>query len=475
MTRQFLDRVISVLSVSALCFCLFMTAGCHKTGEKKEITALKDKIESVISTESNASAFILSNTSGQVGSEESISSKETKSALTQKNSSRAVSSKKTDTATPSKAPDVKEETTVVQPENVPVAPPVQKPAEEKSVITGLTPIQKEDYYGRVALSKMTHASILLDTYDRLAAGVEKAEKTILLYDGQHLLSAEDFKVAFQYYRADYPQHFWFGSRYIISTNAEGTVVYAVEPEYSMTGSALIQTKTIWEKAVQKILNGISGSSGEYDREKEIHDRLVKMVTYENGKYAHSAYGALVEGKAVCEGYARAFQYLLYQAGLQCLFVTGSSENPSTGKPEGHAWNLVKINSNWYHVDTTWNDQEETIFYAYFNVTSKMIQEDHTLDTDNYVLPSCTSTADNYFKRTDAWIDSYTTRQIALALKNGNLKAGFYLAGAITAETFWDWFQKNAVEIARLSGVTGNFSYGYSLLGREMIVTITQKF
>jgi transglutaminase/protease-like cytokinesis protein 3 len=66
---------------------------------------------------------------------------------------------------------------------------------------------------------------------------------------------------------------------------------------------------------------------------------------------YSAYHALVDEGAVCDGYASAFTLLAQQFGLDVIEITGTIM-PGNGC---HAWNLVKVDGEWYHVDTTWND------------------------------------------------------------------------------------------------------------------------
>lgn len=102
---------------------------------------------------------------------------------------------------------------------------------------------------------------------------------------------------------------------------------------------------------------------------ESHD----IARYPN---AFTAVGALVDGQAVCEGYARGMQYLLQRAGIECSLVTGINE-----KNEPHMWNLVTINGRNYHLDPTWDDVDDRIRYTFFNVTTDSITRTHTIDAD----------------------------------------------------------------------------------------------
>lgn len=87
----------------------------------------------------------------------------------------------------------------------------------------------------------------------------------------------------------------------------------------------------------------------------LHDHLALRTAYDQQGYesgsidpmSYSAYGALVLGKAVCSGYARAYQDLLARCGIPCEVVDSDSLD--------HAWNLVQLGPNWYHVDVTWDD------------------------------------------------------------------------------------------------------------------------
>ena len=158
----------------------------------------------------------------------------------------------------------------------------------------------------------------------------------------------------------------------------------------MSGAELETAKLEFENEIDNILAGITPSMSEYEKEKYLHDALALRVTYIDSENAHNAYGALVEGEAVCEGYAEALQCLLHRVGIQSFIAIGSSVNPSTGSSEGHAWNTVKIDGKYYHVDLTWNDQGSKLFRAYFNVSDAIILKDHVIDEASFPLPQCNS-------------------------------------------------------------------------------------
>ncbi len=84
-----------------------------------------------------------------------------------------------------------------------------------------------------------------------------------------------------------------------------------------------------------------------------YDTYYRMDELTEFSPSYIAYGALIKGKAVCAGYAEAFNRLLYFAGVESYVISGKAT--SGGTTERHAWNLVKIGDKYLHVDTTWND------------------------------------------------------------------------------------------------------------------------
>ena len=104
--------------------------------------------------------------------------------------------------------------------------------------------------------------------------------------------------------------------------------------------------------IVKSLNGI-----DYNKIMHAHDWIINNLQYEQNitnNNVYNLYGALIEKSAVCEGYAETLKYILDEAGVQCVLVSGTATN-SEGKTENHAWNYVQLNGNWYAVDTTWDD------------------------------------------------------------------------------------------------------------------------
>lgn len=168
------------------------------------------------------------------------------------------------------------------------------------------------------------------------------------------------------------------------------------------------TEALLEKA-RRVCDSVKGKT-DYEKELFFHDYLIARCAYheDTGNWqAYTAAGALLNGKAVCEGYSRAFQLLLNQEGIGNYLMTGSARDPS-GRVDGHMWNLVTIDGAPYHVDVTWDDpvgsEQLAPSHVYFNLTDQRIAANHL--TFQPETPGCTETAANFFVRKHLYFSQY---------------------------------------------------------------------
>ncbi len=220
---------------------------------------------------------------------------------------------------------------------------------------------------------------------------------------------------------DHPDIFWFPSYYAtalgkddedsdvvlmyFSTSADSGPAYLITP-----GEKPVMEKEL-KKAVEKITKKVTAKDP-YEIELQLHDLLCEQVEYSSDKsdpMIYTAYGALVNGRAICEGYSRAMQLLLAEFKIRSVTVTGIAGG------EGHMWNAVELEDEWYHLDVTWNDTKgSTLSHEYFNLNDKLILADHSFSKNfdqfspeelesgqvsfNTKKPDCTGTEHNYFNR-----------------------------------------------------------------------------
>ena len=111
--------------------------------------------------------------------------------------------------------------------------------------------------------------------------------------------------------------------------------------------------------VEQIKNQILGqrTGNTLNDIKMVHDYLIDTVEYDetvSKENIYNMYGALINRVCVCEGYARAFKYILEDMGVPCILRVGTGTN-AKGQTERHAWNYVQFGGKWYAVDVTWDD------------------------------------------------------------------------------------------------------------------------
>ena len=238
-------------------------------------------------------------------------------------------------------------------------------------------------------------------------------------------SVKDMSLLFHSLGTDHPELFWLPTQYYVKILPnkisflfmnEGSDSNPKNSTYLIDNSQKDYMVSLLNAAVEEIKSLVTATDP-YEIELQLHDILCQRVTYYEGPKTDpmlwTAYGALVNREAVCEGYARAYQLLLYEFGINNTLATG------TANGTGHMWNIVNINGANYHVDVTWDDSEASIpSHAYFNLTDSEITKTHSPHVDftlindsefesdnalnyNFNLPSCKDNSLNYFKVTGA--------------------------------------------------------------------------
>ncbi len=265
--------------------------------------------------------------------------------------------------------------------------------------TGIQGLQTYTY-GRTLLSDNEKMA-----YDQIQKGLLALDTKVTLTSSISPVSME--KVV-QYLISDHPEAFYLNNTSMVyASSMSGARKYEVSFTYYYRAS---EVETMREELRQKILPIVQQANTQSDmvkKEKILHDALIKTCTYsmdaaenpESDHKAFTAYGALVEGSAVCEGYAKALKLLADSAGLHTLYVTGTAA--SAGSSGSHAWNIIYV-GKWYQVDATFDDpvyqtasgkyvSADKKDYTYFNFVTV---QDHVLGTFDSTSPF-SSDSENY--------------------------------------------------------------------------------
>lgn len=179
---------------------------------------------------------------------------------------------------------------------------------------------------------------------------------------------------------DHPELFWLDTSYACKHRGNGQCV-EIDLQFNRTAGNLEKENASFEQAAGEIISQASGFASDYDKECYVHDTLLRNIEYvRSAEMNQSAYSALVNGRTVCAGYARAFQYIMQQLGVPCYYCVGYAG-------EDHAWNIIKLEEDYYNVDLTWDDTGEGT-YDYFNKTDGDYAGTHMRQEMSVYLPAC---------------------------------------------------------------------------------------
>lgn len=231
--------------------------------------------------------------------------------------------------------------------------------------------------------------------------------------------AEILKLVFDSVRADHGGLFWVDG-YTYTEYSSGGQVAALEfaPQYTMSREERGETQKAVDAAAERLLGGISSEDPDYQKARFIFDTLARTVEYnpeaENGQNIISVF---LQGETVCQGYACGVQYLCELLDMPCTVVTGMAGG------EAHAWNLVRLDGDYYYMDVTWgnsacqNDgsgREKYVNYSYFAMTSQELGLTH--EPDAFLpMPDCTSRQDSYFWQEGCYFADWYPQEIGSVL------------------------------------------------------------
>lgn len=222
-----------------------------------------------------------------------------------------------------------------------------------------------------------------------------------------ILDEEGLSDVFEALLYDNPTFFFLSENCKTETNNFGNCYFI--PEYTMNLYEYDEMISELEEIKDGLNAALADCVTDYDKELVIHDYVVDKCEYvsKTGGTYSSVYGCLAEGSASCEGYAKAIKYLLDEAGIENYLAVGTVEGETPSSRSGHAWNIVKIDGEYYHLDATWNDpvnEDEIESYAYFNVSDEEILLTH--DVEKRFLGKCTAINENYYVKNGIYFTEY---------------------------------------------------------------------
>jgi transglutaminase-like putative cysteine protease len=220
---------------------------------------------------------------------------------------------------------------------------------------------------------------------------------------------------------DHPELFYVtGYKYTEYTLGSEITSITFSGTYSMTKDQVESTKPILDSKVNECLMYAPDGDDEYLTAKYLYEWVIDNTEYvEGAENNQNICSVFLEGKSVCQGYAKSLQYLLQEMGIECFIVTGFTNG------DRHAWDIAKIDGEYYYLDPTWGDASysysgdtdsiydfaPSINYDYFLVTTDELTRTHSIERV-VDLPECDAITDNYFVREGLYFTGYDEEKLA---------------------------------------------------------------
>ncbi len=204
----------------------------------------------------------------------------------------------------------------------------------------------------------------------------------------------------------------YNFRFYLMDKAAGAYYLRTNTYIQVTNDEFPSVASIVGAAVSQAKQNTNSS--EYEMALYLHDWLLDQLEYDNSLKWSSAESALTRGLGTCQAYESAYAKLLTAAGIE------NAETRDTY--DGHTWNAVKLDGEWYQVDCTWDDTSDNFYgdldqrHLYFCLTDELMAIAHPghgkiYTSDNYATRSI-SLMNNYYVRNgkaDEWAGKYVER------------------------------------------------------------------
>lgn len=243
-------------------------------------------------------------------------------------------------------------------------------------------------------------------YDEMLEAIMNMEESVSL----STTDKSDVKLCYDAICADYGEIFWVDTCSYKEVSMFGkpfAVSFAVK--YTYTPEEVEGYKEEMQPVIDGYLERLAECESDYEKTEVLYRKLIREVDYDMSAENNQNILSVFLGKeTVCQGYACATQYLLQQAGIPCVIITGMAQ----GQP--HAWNMALLDGEYYYIDVTWGNADflgetgnaaHSVNYGYLNITTDEMMINHRPQVD-FSLNTCDSTENNYYVKKKLFFDGW---------------------------------------------------------------------
>ena len=310
--------------------------------------------------------------------------------------------------------------------------------------------QRDDvlYAGGELLERLDNGEALRYIYDHIIDGLVSGQDGVDIPLNDYTITEDELKVVRSVLNAIVPDYYGKGTGEFLYSDLNDTLYEdRLSCQFWSYGSG--NPPEIEAQVLQRVndLTYDLADQSDYEKSRILFERLVCVNSYEFTPNDQTAYGALVEGKSVCAGYARAYQLLMQAVGIPCFYLSG------IGGSEPHAWNLVRLDGKWYYTDPTWGDSDShkaPITYGALNRHYAWFSRSHILfECDELWVPKESADDPYYHYDNNIKCETLTLPQLTDLLTEQN-PLTLYVTGDVYELDDWIW--QNTDVLAQHFGV-----------------------
>lgn len=270
-------------------------------------------------------------------------------------------------------------------------------------------------------------------------------------------SEEEADAVFESVMADHPEIFYVDG-YYLKRSEDGLHFTGGYTKNEVERDAIAAEL---EKKRREITDS-APDGDDYEKIKHAYDAIAESTSYDVfAPDNQNIVSVFLNHSSVCQGYSKAFQWVLLGMGVPCVLDTGTANGAA------HSWNVCRSNGRWYYVDLTWgrtlHQSDEClgeVNYDYFMVTQQEIEKTHVSEAC-VKMPGAYSMSDNYYVREGTYLSAYSASCVENIVKReSELRSDGYVCIKCADEEVYESAYRDLIEDKAILGILSSDEISY---------------